>query len=302
MSTSGAHQQSLADAESETHPSMLERESYIPLASRFRHYLNRKRDTQKFFNHFIDVGLYVFKMIKPDPNQEERIKTKDDLMGDDLKQYKAEIEAMNLILISIPNDIYNFVDSRQTSNEIWLRAKKLAKTHDPLALIAHISSSSSRPPPAYYVTHPPYVVNYDDDYQGDTLQDDLEDPLTSVMMLLACVITQQILEMMVELQGGHTTFKNNLLRYYNCSEKGHYACNCPKLKVRDSTYFMEQILSNKHNDFLIADAAQMEEIKELSSNICMMVRIQLANIDSDDEPSYDSTFISEEKEGLHLVS
>ncbi|GJT30719.1 hypothetical protein Tco_0910994 [Tanacetum coccineum] len=44
--------------------------------------------------------------------------------------------------------------------------------------------------------------------------------------------------------------------------------------------------------FLIADAAQMDEIGELSTNICMMVRIQLANIDSDEGPSYDSAFIS----------
>ncbi|GKD71116.1 hypothetical protein Tco_1325206, partial [Tanacetum coccineum] len=43
MSTSSAHQQSLADVGSETHPPMLERGSYISWASRFRRYLNRKR-------------------------------------------------------------------------------------------------------------------------------------------------------------------------------------------------------------------------------------------------------------------
>ncbi|GJS29157.1 hypothetical protein Tco_0489777 [Tanacetum coccineum] len=49
--------------------------------------------------------------------QPERPETEDDFMGDDLKQYEADIDAMNLILISIPNDIYNFVDSGQTANE-----------------------------------------------------------------------------------------------------------------------------------------------------------------------------------------
>nr|GEV99181.1 integrase, catalytic region, zinc finger, CCHC-type, peptidase aspartic, catalytic [Tanacetum cinerariifolium] len=43
---------------------------------------------------------------------------------------------------------------------------------------------------------------------------------------------------------------------YNCSEKGHYACNCPKPRVRDS-------------------------------------KIQPATFDSDAWPSYDSTFFSE---------
>ncbi|GJR62846.1 retrovirus-related pol polyprotein from transposon TNT 1-94 [Tanacetum coccineum] len=65
---------------------------------------------------------------------------------------------------------------------------------------------------------------------------------------------------------------------YNCSGKGHYARNCPKPRVRDSKYFMEQM---------------MEEIEELSANICLMARIQPADNTSDVGPSYDSAFISE---------
>nr|GEW46692.1 ribonuclease H-like domain-containing protein [Tanacetum cinerariifolium] len=53
------------------------------------------------------------------------------------------------------------------------------------------------------------------------------------------------------------------------------------------------ILSNEQNDFLIVDATKMGEIEELSMNLCMMVRIQPANINSDEGPSYDSVFISE---------
>ncbi|GKA44100.1 hypothetical protein Tco_0736824 [Tanacetum coccineum] len=37
----------------------------------------------------------------------------------------------------------------------------------------------------------------------------------------------------------------------------------------------------------------MEELKELSVNICMMARIQPENIESDEGIIYDSTFISE---------
>ncbi|GJS48048.1 hypothetical protein Tco_0598169 [Tanacetum coccineum] len=50
MSTSKTYQQSLADAGSETRPPMLERGSYILWASRFRRYINRKRENQKFLN------------------------------------------------------------------------------------------------------------------------------------------------------------------------------------------------------------------------------------------------------------
>ncbi|GKC63331.1 hypothetical protein Tco_1095929, partial [Tanacetum coccineum] len=52
--------------------------------------------------------------------------------------------------------------------------KKAANNHDPLALNAysHASSSlshanSSYFPQSYYATHPPSVVDYDDDYQGE---------------------------------------------------------------------------------------------------------------------------------------
>ncbi|GJZ21714.1 hypothetical protein Tco_0558753 [Tanacetum coccineum] len=92
MSTSTTHQQSLADASSETRPSMLERGTYIPWASHFR-----------------------------------RIQTEDDLIGDNLKHYKAEIEAMNLILISILNDIYNSVDACTTTQAMWQRVKHLMR-------------------------------------------------------------------------------------------------------------------------------------------------------------------------------
>ncbi|GJZ25571.1 hypothetical protein Tco_0569824 [Tanacetum coccineum] len=171
------------------------------------------------------------------------------------------------------------------------RAKKLEKTHDPLALVTH-TSSSSRSPHSYYVTHHPSVIDYDDEYQGETFQNDPEGPLTSAIMLLAHAITQR-----------YSTPTNNQLcsssniRNQAVVEKGHYACNYPKPRVWDSKYFMEQMLlakkdeagvivSNKQNDFLLADAVQMEEIKELSANICMMARIQQENIDSDEGPSY----------------
>ncbi|GJR45021.1 hypothetical protein Tco_1313124 [Tanacetum coccineum] len=62
--------------------------------------------------------------------------------------------------------------------------------YDPLALMAH-TCPSSRHPLAYYVTHPPSVVDYDDDYQGDEFQSKYEDPLTFAMMLLARPITQR---------------------------------------------------------------------------------------------------------------
>ncbi|GJW91866.1 hypothetical protein Tco_0169419 [Tanacetum coccineum] len=69
------------------------------------------------------------------------------------------------------------------------RAKKLEKSHDPLALVAY-TGSSSRNTSSYYVTHPTSVVDYDDEYQQDDVQTNSEDPLASAMLLLARAITQ----------------------------------------------------------------------------------------------------------------
>ncbi|GKC75764.1 retrovirus-related pol polyprotein from transposon TNT 1-94 [Tanacetum coccineum] len=353
---------------------MLERGSYIQWASRFRRYLNRKRENRKWLNKAIDEGPYVFKDFTPPDSQSPRLQTEDDLIGYDLKHYEAEIELMNDLErngIKFPLVNTKFLNCLQPE---WLkyatqvrlakrliedsyddlfdylsqykklvkasRAKKLEKSHDPLALVAHTGSSSRTPSP-YYVTHPSSFVDYDDDYQGDAFQNNYEDPITSAMMLLARAITQrfsnptnnhlrtssntrnqaivQADKVNIQSKNSGNDGRNTRRSYvqeeiiegsaanvqcYNCSEKGHYARNCPKPKVQDSKYFMEQMLlakqdeagvtlTDEQNDFLVADATRMEEIKELSANICLMARIQPANIDSDAGPSYDSAFLSE---------
>ncbi|GJV26965.1 hypothetical protein Tco_1383413 [Tanacetum coccineum] len=71
------------------------------------------------------------------------------------------------------------------------RAKKTAKNHGPLALIAHsnVSSShshanSSYSPQSHYVTHPPSVVDYDDEYQRELQGDSQEDKLKRISLQL----------------------------------------------------------------------------------------------------------------------
>ncbi|GJT15096.1 retrovirus-related pol polyprotein from transposon TNT 1-94 [Tanacetum coccineum] len=229
MSTSKTYQQSLADAGSETRPPMLERGSYIPWASRFRRYLNRKRDNRKWLLKALDEGPYVFRQFTPTGATIPRLQTVDDLEGDDLLYYDAEMEVMNMILLSIPNEIYNSVDILVTSAKDiclqpeWLkyvtqvrlakqltvdsfnglfdylsqykklvnalRAKKLEKSHGTLALVAH-TGSSSRNTSSYYVTHPSSIIDYDEEYQQDDVHNHSENPIASAMLLLDKDITQ----------------------------------------------------------------------------------------------------------------
>ncbi|GJX08334.1 retrovirus-related pol polyprotein from transposon TNT 1-94 [Tanacetum coccineum] len=213
--------------------------------------------------------------------------------------------------------------------------KKLDKSNDPLALVAN-TGSSSRQTSSYYVTHPTYVVDYDDEYQQDDVHNNSEDLLVSAMLNQAIIQGDRV---NIQSRNSGNTGRNNRRAYvqeevvegmnapnetgnvqrtlrtpssgntstvqcYNCSGKGHYARNCPKPRVRDSKYFMEQmllakqdeagvILTDEQNDFLFADASRMEEIEELSANICLMARIQPADHTSDDGPSCESAFISE---------
>ncbi|GJU65243.1 hypothetical protein Tco_1247078 [Tanacetum coccineum] len=304
--------------------------------------------------------------IQPNENEDPRPETKDDLTGDALKQYEGDIEVMDLIIISIPNDIYNSVDACQTTQEMWLRVerlmqgtaltvveretrfnnefdqftaeledslvsvynhftqlmndlkrnkidlptvtintkflnclqpewlkyvtsvrltrdltnapyddlfdylqqyekiviasreKKLEKTHDTLALVAH--TSSSRFSPAYYVTHPPSVIDYDNEYQGETFQNDLEDSHFCNDATCLCNHSANV--------------KNDgrIARHsYNVQEETAEGSNIQKEAENDSKYFMEQmllakkdkarvILSNEQNDFLLTDVVQINII------------------------------------------
>nr|GEU93690.1 integrase, catalytic region, zinc finger, CCHC-type, peptidase aspartic, catalytic [Tanacetum cinerariifolium] len=329
MSTSKTYQQSLADASSETRPPMLERGSYIPWASRFQRYINRNRENRKWLNKALDEGPYQFQLFIPSDSIIPKLQTAEDLQGGALLHYDAEIEVMNLILHSIPNDIYNSMDGCTSAKDMWKRvkrlmmgtihnkvdretrftnefdqfvaepgeslvsvynrfaqlmndleqndmhfpiqfeklvntsrAKKLEKSYDLLALVAH-TGSSSRNTSSYYVTHPTYMVDYDDEYQQDDIQTNSEDPLTSAM------------------NSGNAGRNNRHAYVQEEVVEGSNETGNDEARV---------ILTDEQNDLLFANALRMEEIEDLSANICLVARIQPTNHSSDVGPSYDSSF------------
>ncbi|GKB81820.1 hypothetical protein Tco_0948715 [Tanacetum coccineum] len=210
------------------------------------------------------------------------------------------------------------------------RAKKLEKTHDPLTLVAY-TGSSSRTSSLYYVTYPSLVIDYDDDYQGDTVQNNSDDPLTTAMILLARAITRNF-----------STLTNNCLRAFS-NTRNQAIVQGDKVNIQSKNsrndgrntrraYVQKELsentnvrndagniqrtlrtastgtvtnvqcyncsekrvnLTGEENDFLFTDASRMEEIEELSANICLMAIIQQANINSKARPSYNSAFLSE---------
>ncbi|GKD04128.1 hypothetical protein Tco_1179102 [Tanacetum coccineum] len=185
----------------------------------------------------------------------------------------------------------------------------LEKSHDPLARVAH-TVSSSRNTSSYFVTHPSSVVDYDEEYEQDDVYNHSEDPLASTMLLLAKAITQNFsnptnnrlralsnTKNQAVVQGDRVNIKNRNSGNVERNNRRAYVqgevvegMNATNKTANDEA---GGILTDEQNNFLFADASRMEEIEELSANICLMSRIQPADQNFDYELSYESAFVSE---------
>nr|GEU68908.1 hypothetical protein [Tanacetum cinerariifolium] len=90
----------------------------------------------------------------------------------------------------------------------------------------------------------------------------------------------------------------------NCNARGHYARDCPKPKVHDATYFMEQMvlkmkdeaegtLNDEENDFILDNAYGDETLEELTAALIMMAQIHPVDDNAKTEPKYDAKAVSE---------
>ncbi|GJU83048.1 hypothetical protein Tco_1285413 [Tanacetum coccineum] len=134
-------------------------------------------------------------MFIPNNSTVLKLQTVEDLQGDALLHYDAKMELMYLILLSIPNDIYNSVDACTSAKDMWKRVECLMR---------------------------------------GTIQNKFD---------------------------RETRFTNEFDQFV--AEPG-------EALVSDEAGV---ILTDEQNDFLFADALRMEEIEELSANICLMARI-----------------------------
>nr|GFC60753.1 hypothetical protein [Tanacetum cinerariifolium] len=127
----------------------------------------------------------------------------------ELKQIEADDQAIQTILLGLPEDIYAAVDSCETAPEIWLRvqqmmkgsdigiqekkaklgkkevdelkAKRLAKTQDPLALMANSNNPYVYPAPHQNQS------SFNQNYLQKPIPnlEDIIDPTTAMNMALA---------------------------------------------------------------------------------------------------------------------
>nr|GFC33128.1 hypothetical protein [Tanacetum cinerariifolium] len=101
-------QQDIYAAGSKSRPPMLKKENYVPWSSRLLRDTNREVPVNETFH----------------------VQTDDELIEKELKQIEADDQAIQTILLSLPEDIYAAVDSCKTAQEIWLRVQQMMKGSD----------------------------------------------------------------------------------------------------------------------------------------------------------------------------
>nr|GEW89346.1 hypothetical protein [Tanacetum cinerariifolium] len=152
-------------AGSVSRPPMLNKENYVPWSSRLLRYA-KSRPNGKLIHNSILNGPYVRRMIpeQGDANRDVNVnetfheQTNDELSEKELKKIEADDQVIQTILLGLPEDIYAVVDTDYTQlydflkynqKEVdELKAERLAKIQDPLALVAN-----SNNPYAFSVTH-----------------------------------------------------------------------------------------------------------------------------------------------------
>nr|GEU99224.1 hypothetical protein [Tanacetum cinerariifolium] len=246
---------------SESRPPMLNKENYVPWSSHLLRYA-KSRPNGKLIHNSILNGPYVRKMI-PEPVDGNRdititetfhLQTDDELSDKELKQIEVDDQAIQTILLVDYTQLYDFLKYNQKEVD-ELKAKRLAKTQDPLALMAGqdrqmqiVGGNGGNQFRQYAEQNAGNPAGYND------------------------VIRNQVIQNAVQNQNGGN--QNGLIGVQgngnqNQIGNGHYARNCTvRPKRRDATYLQTQLLID------------LDEIKEVNANCILMANLQQASTSS----------------------
>ncbi|GJW53886.1 hypothetical protein Tco_0097971 [Tanacetum coccineum] len=78
-------------------------------------------------NQHLKDFLKLVDSLDLDGANRERTRLRDELTKKELKQVEADDQAIQIILLGLPEEIYAAVDSCETAQEIWLRAQQMMK-------------------------------------------------------------------------------------------------------------------------------------------------------------------------------
>ncbi|GJX09022.1 integrase, catalytic region, zinc finger, CCHC-type containing protein [Tanacetum coccineum] len=255
---------------------MINKDNYVPCSSRLLRYAKSKSNEKLIYNSIMKEA--------------------------NIKQMEADDQAIQTILLGLPEDIYTAMNQEEVNE---LRAKRLAKTSNPLALMAHSQNSYNYPvihsdqpslssymqqslPNNNYNPQPSFNQNY---VQHPMINlDNISDPTIAMNMALALMakafklstptnnnkrissnlrnrqIAQSGMNMVVQNPGVQNV--GNQIRCYNCRGLGHYARNCTvRPRRRDAAYLQTQLLIAQKEEAKIQLQAEEYDLMSVAADI-----------------------------------
>ncbi|GJU02968.1 retrovirus-related pol polyprotein from transposon TNT 1-94 [Tanacetum coccineum] len=292
---------------------MLNKDNYVPWYSRLLHYENSKPNGKLIYNSIMH-GPYVRGMIPElgDPYREVPIAktfhehTHDEFTEKELKKMEADDQAIQIILMGLPEDIYAAVDSCETTQEIWLRVQQMMKgsdigIQDKKAKLFNewerFTSTDGESIESYYhrfsklmndfnrnkhflekiASNLKFLNNLQLEWRRHiTIVHQTKDFHENGIIVVSGIANQNVNKhgngnvVAARAEGNDNGNANNSfqIRCYNCKGLGHYARNCTvRLRRRDATYLQTQLLIAQKEEPWIQIQAKESDLMAIAGDI-----------------------------------
>ncbi|GJZ16697.1 hypothetical protein Tco_0552820 [Tanacetum coccineum] len=325
-------QQDIYAASSKNRPPMLNKDNYVPWSSRLLCYAKSKPNGKLLVNS-IKNGPYVRRMIHEpgDPKSVPPVakstheQTDDELTEKEVKQMEADDQSIQTILMGLPKDIYAAIDSfdyiqlydflKLNQAEVdAIRAERLTRTHDPLAIMANSQNPYNNPvfypdqpypltymqqpqPNNNYILRPSLNTNYMQ--QPMTNPNDISNPTTLMNMTLVLMAKAFKLNYSTPTNNNHRTSSNPHNR--QIAQPGMNMGYERQIQiVRGNGEITNQNVNQTRNGNVVAAWAggngnwnngDIDEIEEVNANCILMANLQQASTSgtqTNKAPIYDS--------------